>query len=41
MEFINWPKPYILLSTTCDESTIEIWMKKHLKSDSIYNTINL
>ena len=45
-EFIHWPKPYLLLSTTCDEilsRMIEIWMKNHLVSDSDYNynTINL
>ena len=43
-EIIDWPKPYILLSTTCDENfscTIEIWIKKHLESDSNYNTINM
>jgi hypothetical protein len=31
-EFIHWPKPYLLLSATCDELlswTIEIWMKNH------------
>ena len=29
-EFIHWPKPYLLLSTTCDDILswmIEIWMK--------------
>ena len=29
-EFIHWPKPYLLLSATCDEILswmIEIWMK--------------
>ena len=43
-EFIHWPKPYLLLSATCDEilsSMIEIWMRKHLVSDSNCNTINL
>ena len=36
-EFIHWSKPYMLLSTTCDEILswmIEIWMKIHLVSDS-------
>ena len=43
-EFIHRPKPYILLSTTCDEILswmIEIWMKNHLINDSNCNTINL
>ena len=32
-EFIHWPKPYLLLSATCDEllsCMIEIWMNNHL-----------
>ena len=32
-EFIHWPKPYHLLSSTCDKTLsrmIEIWMKNHL-----------
>jgi hypothetical protein len=32
-EFVHWPKPYLLLSTTCDEMLswmIENWMKNHL-----------
>ena len=36
-EFILWPKPYLLLSTTCDAILswmIGIWMKNHLVSDS-------
>ena len=43
-EFIRWPKPYLLLSATCDEILswmIEIWMKNHLVSDSNCNTIRL
>jgi hypothetical protein len=43
-EFTHWPKPYLLLSPTCDEIfpwMIEIWMKKHLVSDSNCNNVNL
>ena len=43
-EFIHWSKPYLLLSTTCDEILswmFEIWMTNHLVSDSNCNTINL
>ena len=43
-EFIHWPKPYLLLSTTYDEILlwmIEIWMKIHLVSDNNRNTLNL
>jgi hypothetical protein len=43
-EFIHWPKPYLLLSTTCDEIVswmLEIWMKKQLVSDNNYNIVNL
>jgi hypothetical protein len=43
-EFIHWPKPYILLSATCDEilsRVITIWMKTHLVSDNNCNTVNL
>ena len=43
-EFICWPKPYVLLSATCDEILswlIEIWMKIHLVSDSNYRIVNL
>jgi hypothetical protein len=32
-EFIHWPKPYLLLSATCDELLswmIEIWINNHL-----------
>ena len=37
-------KPYLLVSTTCDETllwVIEIWMKNHLVSDSNCNTVIL
>ena len=43
-EFIQWRKPYLLLSATCDEILswmIECWMKNHLVSDSNYNIVNL
>ena len=43
-EFIHWPKPYLLLSATCDEMMswmIGIWMKNHLWNDSDCNIINL
>ena len=43
-EFIHWPKPYLLLSATCDEIlswTIEIWMKNTLISDNNCNIVNL
>ena len=43
-EFIHSPKPELLLPATCDEilsRVIEIWMKTHLVSDNICNTINL
>ena len=43
-EFIHWRKLYPLLSATCDEILswmIEIWMKIHLVSDFICNTLNL
>ena len=43
-EFIHWPKPYLLLSATCDEILswmIEIWMENNLVSDSNCNTVNL
>ena len=42
--FIQWPKPYLLLSAACVEILswmIEIWMKNHLVSDSNYNIVNL
>ena len=44
MEFIHWPKPYLLLSATCDEIlswVIENWMQNHLVSDINYNIVNL
>ena len=40
-EFIHWPKPYPLLSATCDEILswrIDIWMRNQLVSDSFCNT---
>ena len=40
----HWPKPYLLLSSTCDEILswmIQIWMKIHLVSDSNCNTVYL
>ena len=43
-EFIHWPKPYLLLSATCDEILswiIEIWMENHLVSVNISNIVNL
>ena len=43
-EFIHWPKPYLLLSTNCDEILswmIEIHMKNHLGCDFNCNTVNL
>ena len=44
-EFIHWPKPYLLLSTTCDEMLpwmTEVWMRNHLvRSDSYCNTVTL
>jgi hypothetical protein len=43
-ELIHWPKPYLLLSTTCDEILswmINIWMRNHLVSDIDCKTINL
>jgi hypothetical protein len=41
-EFMHWLKPYLPISTTCDEILswlIEIWMKNHLVSDSNCNTV--
>ena len=41
-EFIHCPKPYLLLSATCDEIlswVFDIWMKNHLASDSICNAV--
>ena len=43
-EFIHWPKPYLLLSTTCDEILswmIAICMENHLLSDNNYDTVNI
>ena len=43
-EYIHWPKPYLLLSATCDEMLswmINIWMKNYLVRDSNCNTANL
>jgi hypothetical protein len=44
-EFIHWPKPYLVVSSTCDEIfswMIEIWMKNHLVTEETYNPqINL
>jgi hypothetical protein len=40
--FIYWPKPYFLLSTTCDEILswmIDIWMTNHLVSEGYCNTV--
>ena len=41
-EFTHWPKPYLLLSATCDEILlwmIEIWMKIYWVSGSNCNTV--
>ena len=43
-EFIHWPKPYLLLSATCDEILswmIKFWMKNNLVSDIICNIVIL
>ena len=43
-EFICWPKPYLLLSPTCDEILswmIKIWMKNHLECDTNCTVVNL
>jgi hypothetical protein len=43
-EFIHWPKPHLLLSTTCDETLswmMEIWIKYHLVSDNNCKTVNM
>ena len=40
----GWSKPDLRLSTTCDEILswmIENWMKNHLVSDNICNTVKL
>ena len=37
-----WPKPYLLLSATCDKILlwmIGIWMENHVVSDSNCNTV--
>ena len=42
-EFIRWPKPYLLLSATCDEMLswmVENWIKSHVVRDSNCNTVN-
>jgi hypothetical protein len=41
-EFIHLPKPYLFLSTSCDETLswmIEIWMKYHFVSDNKCNIV--
>ena len=38
-EFIHWPKPYLFLSSICDE--ILSWRIKYLVRDNIYNAVNL
>ena len=43
-KFIYGPKPYLLLSTTCDAILswmIEIWIRNHLGSDGNCNIVNL
>ena len=43
-EFVHWPKPYLLLSATCDEMLswmIEVWMELHLLTYHDCNTVNL
>ena len=43
-EFIHWPKPYLLLSTTCDEILpwmLTFWMENHLVGYNKYNNVNL
>ena len=43
-EFIHWPKPYLLFSTSCDEIMlwiIKICMKNHLVSDRFCNIVIL
>ena len=41
-EFIRWPKPWLLLSSTCDDEMlswmIEIWMKFYLGIERNCNT---
>ena len=41
-KFVHQPKPYLILSVTCNTILswmIKIWMKRHLVTDSICNTI--
>ena len=41
---IYWPKPYLLLSSSCDEMLswmLETWMKNHLVSDNNCNIVDL
>jgi hypothetical protein len=43
-EFIYWPKPYLLLSSICDELLswiIGIWMKNYLINDNNCNIVNI
>ena len=43
-DLIRWLKPYLHLSTICDDILswmIEIWMKDYVVSDSNYNIVNL
>ena len=42
-EFIHWPKPYLLLSTTCVEIVMDDWKldQNHLVIDSNCNSVNL
>ena len=43
-EFMYWPKPYLLLSSTCDEILswmIEMGMKIHLVSDNNCNNVDM
>ena len=42
-EVIHWPKPYLFLSTNCNEILswmIKIWMQNHLVSDSFATLYN-
>ena len=43
-EFVHWPKPYLLLSATCDEilsRMSEIWMQIHFVCDNNCHAVNL
>ena len=43
-EFMYWSKPYLLLSSTCDEILswmIEMGMKIHLVSDNNCNNVDM